>query len=173
MRLGLQVAVVLVTAATVPTGCGPRIVDTPEPQQWMLGTFSTLSPEGGDFLDSTLHYHFEDDGTVVVEQLDGCGTEPTMSWPLSWETVDADTLRLSAPPDAEPFPLAHFDGWLLERTADCGGFELVGVLEGEPYEVVVLHRGMLCMSPGQEMPDCVGTDCRVCHKQWCEPPPAC
>jgi hypothetical protein len=166
MRMRITAGTVLLFCA-LGSGCGPK---TREPSDWMLGVFSSANA-GADLVEATMQYTIYDDGTVDVADRYHCGSDVT-EWQLEWEPRDAESLVMTAPPDAEPFVDDYYDSWIVRRTSACP-YEIVRTRGDDPPYELPLYRGELLMEWLPEDPECIGSGCRQCLKTWAEEPPAC
>lgn len=92
---------------------------------------------------------------------------------MTWEEDGESAIRVLATEDTPSSFGEDFDGYVLNRLANCGGFELFeirgGVVQDESsLQVTPLHHARLCMTDLGDDTECNGADCNRCAKEWCE-----
>jgi hypothetical protein len=149
-------------------GCGPRV---DEPQDWMLGVFSTQHPSlpggnGGD-IPTVFQFHVREDGTMDTYVSDRRDSNPPYG-PIetqTWESRGPDELAFfSWPGDSVVVEV------VVRRTGRCGPHPVRRVTELGAERESEWYRGSVCVWFGDNEPDCHGI-CRPWHFEWCDEPP--
>ena len=146
------------TLGALLVACGPNVEESGDGESWMQGWFSLLHPSDAPILTADSQFFLGPEGEAVFRSVGECGSTESTS-PMEWTRVDSSTVRL----------VGENSQYLLKKLSGCDEFERVVILDdGTESSVDPMHAGQICLTRGSEDPECVGSGCTVCRKNWCE-----
>lgn len=161
---GRQSRPAAIAVAAFVAACGPEAAEKPEPQAWMLGTFSPNPP--GEYLDiyRADREHILEGGRARTEEVTEQGVRPILE--SVWRVVDESTFNYYADSFDDP------QWWEVTQADGCSlDLHSTGVQDGIR---TTWYRGTMCYESltqpcPPEQAQC-GTKARL---YWCEEPPPC